>query len=473
MSQRALVAQFGVDTNPWGELRQIAVLGFLPAALIVWQLAPAVADVLVAVILLLISVLAPQTGVLMLLVLVSADIYIEPTRESGFFFSQLVVVALFSGMALRWLRARIRIKLLWFDWGLLCFLLAAALSIVPAVSKSEACKGFIKLTTFVMAFFVMRTLQLSHDFLKRVLTVITAAVMITSGYGMYQFFTNHPIATLEQILNLHVNEGTLAGEVIRWYSTFRYALEFATFLVVAGSMLIARLLEERNPLRRYFWGGALALTVGGLLASYSRSAAAGFLLSFLLQLKASKTRLRLAAVIGVLCLLVGLIVAHTSESVLSDRALSVTQMESYFSRWERWNLGVELVTTHPLLGVGFGNLATNLPLDYESGKGLEIFNFENLFLTYAAQIGVPGATILMILLVAGLIMGLRIHKLAQHSTIRILGLGIAGGLAAMMVNGITDPVLIGGQNSVLVFILLGLVVRLYGKSRDGLEVGWS
>jgi O-antigen ligase len=457
--------------DEWRHLWLLGLLALIPVTLLLLQFVPVAAAVLVTAGFLAIALSRPEIGVLLLLVLVAADVYIEPREGNGFFASQLLVVLLFVSALWRLLRGPVRLSRSRFDWALGVFLVLAGISILAADSRTAALKAFLKLCTFAMAFLVVRSLRLSQPFLRRILALITVLAVMTALYGIYEAAAGGPVQLVDRVLNLHVTESTLGDDAVRNSSTFRYSLEFAVFLILTGSVVLARFLLETRPMVRYLWGGALAIVVGGLFSSYSRAATIGFALSLAIQLKLSKVRLRTIASFAIPLVLIGWLFVPSGD-ILASRASSVTDVESvsYLSRLAKWNVGVELIGSHPLLGVGLGNLTPHLPLSYETGEAEEIPNLENLFLTYAAQIGLPGAMILMTLIVTALVMGVRVYRAAQDQFLRVLGLGIAGGLAAILVNGLTDPILVGGQNSVLVFLFLGLTVGLYECTRQPLAV---
>lgn len=442
----------------WRRLVTVGIIGVIPAVLFMLQLAPLLGAVVMMSCFAIVAGISVEAGIATLIVLTGVDIYVQ-SATTAFFASQLLVLVLFIGGVWRLVRQLSRMGLL--DWLVLLFWVSVSASIPLAASKAEALKAFVKISSFVMAFFVIRSVELSVSLMGLLLKTLTFICVFTSSYGLFQYATGGGVQSFENCINLHVTQAVLDQTVTRWYSTFRYSLEFATFAALTGSIIVARLIVEK---KRAIWVAALAGVVGGVLVSYSRAALLALIFSVLVQLKISRTSLRTYVVVGALVGVVAIAAVCFVDTAI-DRFASISDIDSvsYAGRLAKWGVGVELIRDHPFTGVGIGNVSIVMPLSYETGSATDIPNLENLFLTYAAQIGLPGACLLLTILIIGIIKARRAYWRSASPTQRSLALGIVGSLVVVLVNGLTDPVLVGGQNSVLVFLMLGLIAGLAGQ----------
>ena len=84
-----------------------------------------------------------------------------------------------------------------------------------------------------------------------------------------------------------------------------------------------------------------------------------------------------------------------ADPVLADRLMSVfTKMDTSMEmRLALWESSVAMIMDHPLLGIGWGSFLKVYP-EYDfyiNNAATEMFHAHNLYLHYAAEIGVIGA----------------------------------------------------------------------------------
>jgi O-antigen ligase len=413
------------------------------------------------------SYFSPEAGFLTIVFVLPLDIYLEPPGGRAIFLSQLMIVISFATFVLNRIATR---RALYRDRAyvlLLVLLLGAGFGIFGAVGRGEALKGFLKLTTFAMVFVLTRNLDLTETVLRRLLRVVGTVVVITSVYGIYQFFEG-PVSWVQNLLNVHPVENPL-GEVNRVYSTFGYALGFALFLAVTYSLLSAAVIERSRIVGRKLLLPALILGLLALAMTFSRAASVGLLVAVLVQMVRARTALRwkFGVLIGFVLVVLALGYFGPRES-FAARATSVAELESetYVGRIYLWGIGLSISAQHPLVGVGLDNLQFHLPAN-PFGRNHDAFvNVENMVVNLAAEAGIPAALAVLILLLEALVGSWRLYATHASPIKRLFALGITGGLVVVLVNGLADPVLPSGQNGSLIFAVLA-IQRNIAKSEVG------
>ena len=205
-------------------------------------------------------------------------------------------------------------------------------------------------------------------------------------------------------------------------------------------------------------------------------------------------------------ILVGLAVlgggALLADPVLADRLLSVfTRVDtSSEMRLAFWESTVAMILDHPFLGIGWGMYFMVYP-EYDfylQGAPVQIVHAHNMYLNYAAEIGVPGALSFLWFFFGSLVLAFRLPKrvppweavLAAHehewrtvADVRtalarwrrrrfVEGLSTGLGLAFLSValNGITDHLLFNIPSSMLLWMLAAMTAALHtiaGETKEG------
>jgi hypothetical protein len=198
---------------------------------------------------------------------------------------------------------------------------------------------------------------------------------------------------------------------------------------------------SRRPLVRLALAGLLFLEVVGVLLTYSR---AGFLtLALVWIVHALRTlrgikRIALAAAVAGALVVVAMFpssyVSHLGTAVDMDADASGSAQE----RWRGAVAAVGLVADHPLLGVGLG--MNVLAITHETGGWRSV---HNVYLQYAADLGLPGLFLFLALGVRCLRDAAAVRRSrppdAEGRDLAKLALGIELALWAFAVAGMFHP----------------------------------
>jgi O-antigen ligase len=153
-----------------------------------------------------------------------------------------------------------------------------------------------------------------------------------------------------------------------------------------------------------------------------------------------------------------------------ERYTTLSQIESeetWTGRWSIWRGALDVITSHPILGVGAGNFS-EAAMNYSesvqahSARKAEVAGVaHNMVLSVASQLGLVG----LILFLGILFFGFKTAvPIAQRSG---LGTGIFLGLIVAMIAGMTQP----WENEKIVYVLFGsvLALHLHFSGRRGLS----
>jgi glycosyltransferase involved in cell wall biosynthesis/O-antigen/teichoic acid export membrane protein len=241
-------------------------------------------------------------------------------------------------------------------------------------------------------------------------------------------------------------------------ATFRYPNELAAYLLIVLPLAFAFLLKARRTIVRV----ALSLGFGTgsmlLFLTYTRGAIVAGVLGIVLLLFILVDR-RIALTAGAI-VIVGFVALLLHGGVSGARLASIfdTSSAGYSDRSIAWHWALQIFLHHPLFGIGLGNLAVlpNRPFYGNPAAGIRATDAENMYLNIAAQLGIFGA----ICFVAALILAIKrawqgfIHS--AHPLDQAWNAGVLSALAGIMVYGMVDPILVSGQVTGLLCVIIGL-----------------
>jgi putative inorganic carbon (HCO3(-)) transporter len=142
------------------------------------------------------------------------------------------------------------------------------------------------------------------------------------------------------------------------------------------------------------------------------------------------------------------------------------------SRMEVWQRGVMMVRDFPLTGIGIGTYNAVAHLMYPffiSAPDEIVAHAHNNFLEIAVDLGIPGFVAFIGLLVSWLVHVVRAYRVSNDGIVRAILAGIAFGMLAHQVFGLTDAFILGTKPGVLMWIYFALVVVVWQKQREWRE----
>ena len=286
--------------------------------------------------------------------------------------------------------------------------------------------------------------------LKQLLLALAAAALCTVLYGFWQFVFGIDTSAMKWV------DGAAFPELKkRIFSTWENPNIFAGYLDEVICMVFAFLVTEKSARRRWLYSGAILVLAACLAMTYARGACLS-LAVVLLGYGILKDR---RVLLG--CLLLGGVILLL-DPALTERLLSVfTKMDtSSEMRLALWESTIAMILDHPLLGIGWGAYWMVYPTYdfYINDITVRIVHAHNMYLNYAAEIGIPGALAYLWYFFGT--MRLAFLPLPRPASIflRALRLGIGLALLSVALGGLTDDVLFNIPTSMLLWLLCALIV---------------
>ena len=274
-------------------------------------------------------------------------------------------------------------------------------------------------------------------------------------------------------VNFFIIGYTLGGRAV-WNQVFSNPNDLAGVALLQLSMSIGLVYAFRGLARLIGYVG-IALLPLLILFTESRGAFIAFCLAGVLALAMQRRRLRAMAIAGSLA---AIVVVSTPSSAW-DRfrglrnATSVANLNevdgegSARQRFEIWRVAMTITSEHPVFGIGVGTYAHEHVIvakrpDFDpTASGMR--DAHSTYLTAAAETGLPGLLLLLVLLITMLVRAERTRRAGLPSswTSRLLG-PLELGYIAYLVAGIW-----GSYNeSLYLFVHLTIIAALIESTRE-------
>jgi len=341
--------------------------------------------------------------------------------------------------------------------------LATFTSVSPLLSLSGHYRfyfqGFIQVFCYAIVYFVVSRMQLAPG---RICEYFTGAVLISSFYGLVQFFGLDPVKWG------HSSQG-------RIWSTLGNPNFFGAFLAMSIPLVLHFWLISREKWRKTLALVSGALAVTGLWFTYSRAAwvSTGIAFIIYLILIGRQSRRKLLVPVIVTLAVVGIFGLSNSRQVrnFANRFASIFQIEEVDiqSRLSEYRSSLRIIKEYPLLGTGLDTHSVIFRQYMEPGyeKVTAVLAqpgyAHNEFVQLAATTGLVGLTGYIFLLGVIIVTLIRAWKnTGENSEARIWIVALTSALLALEVqNQFSFSPL---ATTVLWWFLLGLVANL---SRSG------
>ena len=395
------------------------------------------------------------------------------------------MVALLLGCAAMLLRLRIdrsfHLRRLPYDAPALLFVVIGLLSVAVAPDKAFSFYNFYHLVPIYALTYLLvgQTLRKTRE-LQRVAFAMALSAALVILYGFYQFIFGIDISSMKWV------DGEAFPELSkRVFSTWENPNILAGYLDIVACIAVGLI----GVLQRG-WRILAILLLAATLACLGMTYARGACLVVAVVLAGYGALRDWRILLGIVVVGAGALLV---DPVLADRLLSVfTRVDtSSEMRIAFWESTVAMVMDHPFLGIGWGMYFMVYP-EYDfylQGAPVQIVHAHNMYLNYAAEIGIPGALSFLWFFFGSLVLALRVPRktppweavLAAHehawktvADVRaalgrwrrrrfVEGLSTGLGLAFISValNGLTDHLLFNIPSSMLLWMLAAMTAAAY------------
>ncbi len=334
-----------------------------------------------------------------------------------------------------------------FDRLVLLFAAIAGLSVFVSPDRAFSFYNYYNLVgIYVVAYFLTGQLVRDEEQLRRIMEALALGAVVVVVYGISQFFVGIDTSQMKWV------DGEAFPELKkRVFSTWENPNILAGYLNEVICFVFAFLMAGKERLSRFLLGISLLALVGCLLMTYARGAF-----------------LAIAAVIGLYgifrdwrvlfaCVSVGA-AALFSEPLLAERLISAFTAADTSSemRLALWESTVAMIFDHPVMGIGWGAYWMVYPQYdfYINDPAVKIVHAHNMYLHFAAEIGVFGAVAYFWTFFGTLRMALQKRTGTDFLKTFRIGAGLA--LLSVALGGLTDDVVFNIPTSILLWMLLAL-----------------
>lgn len=344
-----------------------------------------------------------------------------------------------------------------FDLPIAAFVLISGLSVLVSPDPAFSFYNYYNLVgRYVLLYILLVQNITTFQQMKSLLYALGASALLVVLYGFYQYIFGIDISTMKWV------DGDAFPELkTRVFSTWENPNILAGYLDVVLAIVFGLFCTLDDKKTRWILGGFFCLAAVCLAMTYARGACLSIAVVIAGYGLLKDRRILLA------CVLVAAIIL-TLDTALADRLLSVfNQMDtSSEMRLALWESTLAMVMDHPLLGIGWGAYWMVYPnYDfYINDAAVKIVHAHNMYLNFAAEIGVFGFFSFMVFFFGILWRALFSAKRREEKLLNGLMLGIGLAVLSIALNGLTDYVLFNIESSMFFWLLAALVV-LIGQER--------
>ena len=377
-----------------------------------------------------------------------------------------------------------------YDAPALLFLVISFLSVFIAPDVSFSLYNFSHLVPIYVSTYLLvgQTVRTSRE-VQRVVIAMALSAALVILYGFYQFIFGIDISAMKWV------DGAAFPELSkRVFSTWENPNILAGYLDIVACLALGLAVGLSG------WRRGLALTILVLaLACLGMTYARGACLVIGILLAGYGVLRDWRVLLGIVAIGAGVLFF---DPVLSDRLLSVfTRIDtSSEMRLAFWESTVAMIMDHPFLGIGWGMYFMVYP-EYDfylQGAPVKIVHAHNMYLNYAAEIGIPGALAFFWFFFGSLLLAFRLprktppwadvlaaHEHEWHAVADVrealmawrskkfvegLALGIGLAMLSVALNGITDHLLFNIPSSMLLWMLAAMAAAVHtmaGEMKEG------
>lgn len=243
-----------------------------------------------------------------------------------------------------------------FAWPFLIFLGAVVLSAFPAASKLATLKQFLRWNEFFLVLLLTRFGLENRKQFDVLLNVLFAFGIVASVVGLYQHFVGAQAGSALQAAGLDRMSQTPG--VVRAYSTFGHANQFAGYLILLLPLTFETFLENTNLGWQFIMGLVTLILALALAMTYSRGGWLSALLAIGLVIAYYIPRNLIKSMTLFAIFLLMLLVLPLSLPNLNSRLNSMMDAKkdtAISGRIIYQKIAMELIRKQPVLGYGAGN----------------------------------------------------------------------------------------------------------------------
>jgi O-antigen ligase len=333
----------------------------------------------------------------------------------------------------------------------LLLLQSAALSIAPHTTRGH----LLLFLSYLAGFYLAAVICLESPARRRLVLALLALGAFEAVYGLVQYLTGWQkifgytkVFNLQEVTGTYINRNHFAGllEMLLPFALVLAFYQFGKLREASHARLdsLAAVFGHPEAQKGILWLLLAVVLFVALVFSRSRMGLLATLFSLAVMLAvaaASGRQRRLGIGLALAFLTVGVLLAlwiGPAPVLARFETLGDEQALSAEPRWVIWQDTLRLINQRPWLGSGLGTF----PIAYPSVQGAYLTLFvnhaHNDYLELFSDLGLPGGVLLFAGIFYLLARTLRFWSAAQDRLSRLLALGCAGSLTALLLHALTD-----------------------------------
>ena len=336
-----------------------------------------------------------------------------------------------------------------FDVPVAIFALLGAASILVSPDKGFSFYNYYNLVgVYVLTYLLIGQHIGNAGQVRKMLIVLGAAAILVVLYGFYQYVFGIDTSAMKWV------DGDAFPELKkRVFSTWENPNILAGYLDAAICLVFGCFIKMKEQRLRIVLGIGLLLLAACLAMTYARGACLTIAVVLVLYGVFKDWRILLG------CLVVGGAILALDPALMERLSSVFTKVDtSSEMRLALWESTIAMIQDHPFLGIGWGAYWMVYP-EYDfylQGAAVRIVHAHNLYLNYAAEIGIAGVLSFLWYFFGTMLMALRSKVQEASGLLQGLMLGVGLAIFSVALNGLTDDVLFNIPSSMLLWLLCAL-----------------
>lgn len=336
-----------------------------------------------------------------------------------------------------------------FDVPVAIFALLGATSILVSPDKGFSFYNYYNLVgVYVLTYLLIGQHIGNAGQVRKMLIVLGAAAILVVLYGFYQYVFGIDTSAMKWV------DGDAFPELKkRVFSTWENPNILAGYLDAAICLVFGCFIKMKEQRLRIVLGIGLLLLAACLAMTYARGACLTIAVVLVLYGVFKDWRILLG------CLVVGGAILALDPALMERLSSVFTKVDtSSEMRLALWESTIAMIQDHPFLGIGWGAYWMVYP-EYDfylQGAAVRIVHAHNLYLNYAAEIGIAGVLSFLWYFFGTMLMALRSKVQEASGLLQGLMLGVGLAIFSVALNGLTDDVLFNIPSSMLLWLLCAL-----------------
>ncbi|WP_019554488.1 O-antigen ligase family protein [Propionispira raffinosivorans] len=346
-----------------------------------------------------------------------------------------------------------------YDIAIITFVVISGLSVFVSPDPAFSFYNYYHLVgRYVFTYLLVVQNIVKMQQIKQIVYALGLSAVFVVGYGFYQSIHGIDISSMKWV------DGEAFPELkTRVFSTWENPNILAGYLVVIMSIVFGLFCKLADKKQRGILTAFFCLLGICLGLTYARGAC----LTLALVIAGYGILQNRKILAGFIVLAIMLL---TFDAALYERLLSIftkvdTSSEMRFALWEST---MAMILDHPLLGIGWGSYWMVYP-EYDfyiNNPAVRIVHAHNLYLNFAAEIGLAGFMSFMVCMLGHMSLALSNTHLRESKFLNGLLLGCGLAIVSILLNGFTDYVLFNIESSMLFWFLCALIVLITRQSLD-------